>query len=243
MPPVAACQPRAGEGDEEERGEHVREAQRARDLPLQLREGDGEERREEEDVGDASRSTHGSRVHVASATSSASSSARAAAREPVARLLGKLGRRQAAVSEAADQLRRAPPSGRLDVVGRRDHARAGLADQVGRGAVRRHGGEDRPLGREVLEDLPGEDAAAAAARLRDQQQKRLGVALQLERAPARRVRDQLEPVAEARGSPPTRGRRSGSRRRSARRRRRDRTRRARSGTAAGRACRRSCRCA
>ena len=37
-------------------------------------------------------------------------------------------------------------------------------------------------------------------------------------AAARRVRDQLEPVAEARASPPTRGRPSGSRRRSARRR-------------------------
>ena len=63
----------------------------------------------------------------------------------------------------------------------RDDAGAGLADQLRGGAVRRHGGEDRPLGGEVLEDLPGEHALAAAARLRDQQQQRLGVALQLER--------------------------------------------------------------
>ena len=83
-----------------------------------------------------------------------------------------------------------------DVVRRRDDAGAGLADQLRGGAVRRHGGEDRPLGGEVLEHLPGEDAAAAAAGLGDQQQQRLGVALQLERAAARHVRDQLEPVAE-----------------------------------------------
>ncbi len=53
---------------------------------------------------------------------------------------------------------------------------------VGGGAVRRHRGEDRPLGREVLEDLAREDAPAAPAGLRDQQQQRLRVALQLERA-------------------------------------------------------------
>ena len=59
----------------------------------------------------------------------------------------------------------------------------------------------------------------------------------------RNVGEQLEPVAEAERPPPTRGRRRGSRRRSARRRRRGPTRRARSGTGAGRAGRRSCRCA
>ena len=85
---------------------------------------------------------------------------------------------------------------RLDVVRRRDDAGARLADQVGRGAVRRHDGEDRPLGREVLEDLAREHALAAAARVRDQEQERLGVALELERGLARRVRDQLELVSE-----------------------------------------------
>ena len=90
------------------------------------------------------------------------------------------------------------------------------------GAVGRHDGEDRPLGREVLEHLAAEHALAAAARLRDQEQQRLGVALQLERAAARRVGDQLEPVAERQLPRPTRGRSSGSRRGSARRRRRGR---------------------
>ena len=39
----------------------------------------------------------------------------------------------------------------------------------------------------------------AAVGLRDQEQQRLGVALQLERAAVRRVRDQLDPVGDARG--------------------------------------------
>ena len=56
--------------------------------------------------------------------------------------------------------------------------------------------ESLGLGGEVLEHLPGEDALAAAARLGDQEQQRLGVALQLERLRPRRERDQLEPVAE-----------------------------------------------
>jgi hypothetical protein len=84
----------------------------------------------------------------------------------------------------------------VDVVGGDDHTGPCVADQVGGGAVRRHDREDRPLRRQILEDLPGEDALAAAARLGDEQQERLGVALQLERAAARRIGDQLEPVAE-----------------------------------------------
>ena len=48
-------------------------------------------------------------------------------------------------------------------------------------------GEDRPLGGEVLEHLAGEDPAPAPARLGDQEQQRLGVALELER-PAVRAR-------------------------------------------------------
>ena len=118
-----------------------------------------------------------------------------AAREAVARLLRDVGRRQASVGEALVQLGERPLH-RLDVVGRRDHAGSRLADQGGGGAVRRHGSEDRPLGREVLEHLPGEHALAAAACVGDQEQERLGVALELERRLARRVRDQLELVAE-----------------------------------------------
>ena len=191
---VADRESAAREGDEEERGEDVGEAERAGDLPLQLRERDREDRREEEGVGDpagsADRGAHSER------RSSASSSARA--------------RRESRylVSSASSTVGRPPfrkratrPSSasreRGDVVGRRDHARAGLADQVGRRAVRRHGGEDRPLGREVLEDLPGEDALAAAGRLGDQEQERVRVALQLERGLPGGVRDQLEAISQA----------------------------------------------
>ena len=86
---------------------------------------------------------------------------------------------------------------RILVVGRDDHAGAGVAHELRGRAVGRDDGEDRPLGREVLEDLPGQDAAAAAARLRDQEEQRLGVTLQLERAAARDVAEEFDPVAEA----------------------------------------------
>src|SRR5205085_9796729 len=85
---------------------------------------------------------------------------------------------------------------RLDVVRGRDDRGARLAEELRRRAVGRHRREDRPLGGEVLEDLPGEDAPPAAAGLRDEQEERLRVALELERAPPRHVRVQLEPVAE-----------------------------------------------
>ena len=85
---------------------------------------------------------------------------------------------------------------RLDVVGWSDDAGTGLADQVGGRRRPRHEREDRPLGGEVLEDLAGENALAAAARVGDQEQQRLGVALQLERGLAGRVGDQLELVPQ-----------------------------------------------
>src|SRR6266545_1739845 len=68
-----------------------------------------------------------------------------------------------------------------DVVGRRDDAGAHLPDQLGGGALGRHGGQDRPFGGEVLEDLPREHAPAAAPGLRDQQQQRVRITLQRER--------------------------------------------------------------
>src|SRR5262249_35555565 len=61
-----------------------------------------------------------------------------------------------------------------------DDARARVAHELRGGAVGRDHGEDGPLGGEVLEDLPGKNAAAAAAGLRDQEEQRLGVPLQLE---------------------------------------------------------------
>src|SRR4051794_19889342 len=86
---------------------------------------------------------------------------------------------------------------RVDVVGRNDRAGARLAEEVGGGAVGRHDGEDRALRSEILEDLPRQDAFAAAARVRDQEKQRLRVALQLERATPRDVAEELDAVAEA----------------------------------------------
>ena len=134
--------------------------------------------------------------------------------------------RHSSVSSGAASCARAPAVAQrrqlardpVDVVGRDDDAGARVAQQPRRGAVGRHEREDRPLGGEVLEHLPGEHAAPAAVGLGDQQQQRLGVALQLERAAVRRVRDQLDPVGDAR-RPLAVGSR-GSRRRTARRRRR-----------------------
>ena len=125
--------------------------------------------------------------------SSASSSTRVR-RETFARHSpAELGRLERAGTPAVAQ-RRQLAGDPVDVLGRDDDAGAGLAQQLGRGAVGRHERQDRPLRGEVLEHLPGEHAAAAAAGLGDQQQQRLGVALQLERAPVRRVGDQLDAV-------------------------------------------------
>ncbi len=77
-----------------------------------------------------------------------------------------------------------------------DDPGAGLAQKPRRLAVRRDGRQDRPLGGEVLEDLPGEHGPAAPFRFRDQQEERLGVPLQLQRLAMARVRDELEAVPQ-----------------------------------------------
>ena len=61
----------------------------------------------------------------------------------------------------------------------------GTAARIGRSAAR------------YSNTFPLEHALAAPARFGDEEQERLGVALESERLGARRVRDQLEPVAEA----------------------------------------------
>ena len=87
-------------------------------------------------------------------------------------------------------------SDRIDVVGRDDHAGVGLADQLGGRAVRRHRRQDRATGRDVLEHLPREHALAAAARIRDEEEERLGVPLVAQGLAAGQVVDELEAVAE-----------------------------------------------
>ena len=157
-------------------------------VPVHLLERDAEDAREEEEARDA--------PHASRSSSCASSSTRVRRETCVAPLVRERRPSSAPVAPARVQVAQRGRDA-LDVVGRDDDAGARLADQLGGGAVGRHDGEDRPLGREVLEHLAAEHALAAAARLRDQEQQHLRVALQLERAPARRVRDQLEPVAEA----------------------------------------------
>src|SRR4029079_13120730 len=85
---------------------------------------------------------------------------------------------------------------RRRVVRRLVPAGAGLADQVCGCPFGRYRGQDRTLRGDVLEHLSRQDSPAAAAGLRDQQQQSLGVSLHPEPAPARHVRDQLEPVTE-----------------------------------------------
>ena len=90
---------------------------------------------------------------------------------------------------------------------------------VGRRAVRRHDREDRPAGGEVLEDLPGEDALAPAARVGHEQEQGLGVALEPKRLRARRYGISSSRSPSPSDSRPLAVGSSGSRRRSARRRR------------------------
>ena len=148
----------------------------------------------------AARKKNGTRRALASQSrlqsSSASSSTRAcresarrcsSVRWPSLQLPGPPARVQA-------QQRLADP---LHVVGRDDDARARLAHELGGGAVGGHGGQDRPLGGQVLEDLPARDdppaAAASGSSSRFASESRWS-------SSARRcgsVVEQLEPVAEA----------------------------------------------
>ena len=60
-----------------------------------------------------------------------------------------------------------------------------------------HRGEDRPLGREVLEHLGRENASAPAPRVGDEEQERLRVALKGECLAMRQVREELNARVEA----------------------------------------------
>ena len=208
---MLAAAPR--EREQEDEREHVGEREGAGDVHCSSR-SDGESVARKERVGGAAAA-----AAVARSTGAARPSPRRGPpREPFRQLGVELAARQAAGRRQRACSSASAARDRVDVVGRRDHARARLADQVGGGAVGRDGGEDRPLGGEILEDLPGEDALAAAARVGDQQQQRLRVALQLERAARAARTGSARAGRRGRASPPTRGRRSGSRRRSGRRR-------------------------
>ncbi len=155
---------------------------------------------------------------------------------------GELDGGQSAVGEARRAGRRARPDRRRRRRAPRRRPEPGLADELGSRAVGRDDGEDRTARRDVLEDLPGEDALASAARIGHEQEQRLRVALEAQRLRPGQVVDELETVAEVERLAPIRGPTSGSRRRSAQR-RRGRRRGTPAGTAAGRGGRRSCPCA
>src|SRR3954471_841882 len=70
---------------------------------------------------------------------------------------------------------------RVDVVGSRDDACARVLDELRSRAVRRDDGEDRPFGGDVLEHLPGKNTATATARIGDEQEEHVSLALQAER--------------------------------------------------------------
>src|SRR5262249_2742051 len=117
-------------------------------------------------------------------------------REPLAPLVGERWPVEAARLPAQVQVAQCLAH-RVDVVRLDHHPRPGVAHELSGGAVARDDAEDRPLGPPVPEDLPGQHTPAATARLRDQEEQHLGITLQLERAPAGDVAEQLETVAEA----------------------------------------------
>ena len=144
------------------------------------------------------RARNGSRDggHASDSSSSASSSTRAA-RDSLSRHSGESGVPSSLPVAPLRVQRDERVANRGHVFRPRDDARARVANQLGRRAVLRHDREHRPLGGEVLEHLPRQDAAAAAAGLGDQQQQRVGVALEPQRLAARDVVDQLDAVGEA----------------------------------------------
>ncbi len=91
---------------------------------------------------------------------------------------------------------------RFGVIRRGHEPGPGVPDQLGRRSVGRHGGKDRPADGDVLEDLPGEHPLATAACLRDQEKERLGVPLERQGLGARRVGQELEPIAESEAGSP-----------------------------------------
>ena len=200
--------------DEEDR-EDVGEADRPGDLPVHLLEGDREERREEEEGGRRDSS-------VIAATSLEERDVLLVARparEPPLPVVGERGRRSAALRASRLPGGSSALRDPVDVLGRDDdararsrgsarrrHRRAERAARIGRSAARysKTLPESTPLPRPAASGMSSSSASESRWSCSD--------------LAAGRVREQLEPVAEAARARPTRGRRSGSRRRSAPRR-------------------------
>src|SRR5437762_3889450 len=89
-----------------------------------------------------------------------------------------------------------------DVVRGGNDAGPGLPNECCGGAVHGHRGENGTRGSEVLEKLARENASAPASGVRNEEQERLGVALQPKRLGAGRVGNEFEAVAEPEGLGP-----------------------------------------
>ena len=161
-----------------------------------------------------------------------------APREPVLVRLRELDRRQATVREPRVQVdeRGLIASSRRARRRRRRRSR-GSAGRPRRRAAPPRGSGDRPRCTRTP-SLRGRPCLAPC--VRDEQEKRLGVALEPQRARREGGSPRARAGRRARATPPTRDRPGGSRRRIARR-RRGRRRGTPAGTGAGRACRRSAR--
>ncbi len=190
-PAVEPLEPPEGEGNEEERRQHVGQREVAADVPVELLEGDRGDGREEQRVDERlaagqhsdlrSPAVSSTRVERASSWRHFSDRGTSGRPSPAKRRWSSSSASRMASTSSGGTTMPAPVS-RI---------------RVGGGAVRGHRGEDRPSRRDVLEHLAREHPLATAARVGDQEQQRLGVALESERRRAGRVRDQLEPVAEA----------------------------------------------
>ena len=187
---VAVADAARDEGDEEEERDDVREVHAPGDVPVDVLERDREDRREEEE-----RRESVGEPHAESPQQVGELLRSGPARQPVLELVGEAAVLERALLPAGSETLDGG-SQRSDVVRCDDDSGVGAAHELGGDPVGGHGGENRPLSREVLEDLPGRNRPSAPTRLREEQEERLRVALQLERRTTRHVRDLLDALAE-----------------------------------------------
>ncbi len=166
--------------DEADR-EHVRERELAAEVPVHLLEGAAEERRQEEEGGEPSSWAPLHRQDQVGKLLDAGSPGELRLPRGRERLTGERPR-----PPAVAHARRARARSRRCRRERR-RSRHRSPEQRGGRAVGRHERKDRAFCGQVLEDLAREHAPPAAVGLGDQEQERLGVALEL-RAPGGGVR-------------------------------------------------------
>ena len=176
------------ERDQEADREHVGERDGAGEVPVHLLERHAEDAREEQEARDAPHPTTCSSRRASSServrrdTLRRHSSENGAPSSVPARHFACRSRSAAVIPATSSGATTTPaPASRISSAAAPS---GGTTARIGRSAAR------------YSNTFPREHALAPAARVGDQQEQRLRVALQLERPAARRVRDQLEPVAE-----------------------------------------------